>query len=90
MTTSASIHPYVRHAGKGQTSRSTARRGASLLPVSAWPSETAAVLLVGALGAAAIVISPVTPWTTGVAIFGLELFVPAVSVLGAWLVRNRS
>jgi len=58
--------------------------------VSAWPSETAAVLLVGALGAAAIVISPVTPWTTGVAIFGLELFVPAVTVLGAWFVRNRS
>jgi hypothetical protein len=58
--------------------------------VSEWPSATAAVLLVGALGAAALVISPATPWTTGVAIFGLELFVPAVSVLGAWLVRNRS
>ena len=66
------------------------RRSASLVLVSAWPSETAAVLLVGTLGAAAILISPVTPWTTGIAIFGLELFVPAVSVLVTWFVRNGS
>ncbi len=58
--------------------------------MSAWPSETAAVLLVGALGAAAILISPVAPWTMGTAIFGLELFVPAVSVLVTWFVRNGS
>ena len=58
--------------------------------MSVWPSETAAVLLVGALGAAAILISPVTPWTMGIAIFGLELFVPAVSVLVTWFVRNGS
>jgi hypothetical protein len=42
------------------------------------------------LGAAAILISPVTPWTMGIAIFGLELFVPAVSVLVTWFVRNGS
>jgi hypothetical protein len=54
-----------------------------------WPGETAAVLAVGGLGAAAIVISPATPWTMGVAVFGLELFVPAASVLGAWFVGNR-
>lgn len=54
-----------------------------------WPGEAAAVLTVGGLGAAAIVISPATPWTVGVAVFGLELFVPAVSVLAAWFVRNR-
>ena len=58
--------------------------------MSAWPSETAAVLLVGALGAAAFLISPVTPWTMGIAIFGLELFVPAASVLVTWFVRNGS
>ena len=58
--------------------------------MSAWPSETAAVLLVGALGAAAILISPVAPWTMGIAIFGLELFVSAVSVLVTWFVRNGS
>ena len=56
--------------------------------MSAWPGETAAVLLVGTLGAAAILISPLTPWMTGIAIFGLELFVPAVSVLVTWFVRN--
>jgi hypothetical protein len=54
-----------------------------------WPGGTAAVLAVGGLGAAAIVISPATPWTMGVAVFGLELFVPAASVLGAWFVGNR-
>ena len=54
-----------------------------------WPGETAAVLAVGGLGAAAIVISPATPWTMGVAVFGLELFVPAASVLGAWFVGNQ-
>jgi len=52
--------------------------------------ETAAVLLIGTLGAAAILISPVTPWTIGTAIFGLEPFVPAVSVLVTWFVRNGS
>ena len=56
--------------------------------MSAWPGETAAVLLVGTLGGAAILISPLTPWMTGIAIFGLELFVPAVSVLVTWFVRN--
>lgn len=54
-----------------------------------WPDATATVLVVGGLGAAAIMISPATPWTVGVAVFGAELFIPAVSVLGAWLVRNR-
>ena len=58
--------------------------------MSEWPSETAAVLLVGALGAAAILVSPFTPWTTAIVIFGLELFVPAVSVLVTWFVRNGS
>jgi len=54
-----------------------------------WPDETAAVLAVGGLGAAAVMISPATPWTVGVAVFGAELFVPAVSVLAAWFVQNR-
>jgi hypothetical protein len=54
-----------------------------------WPDETSTVVGVGGLGAAAILVSPATPWTLGVAVFGFELFVPAVSVLGAWFVRNR-
>ena len=54
-----------------------------------WPGETSTVVAVGGLGATALAISPATPWAMGVAVFGLELLVPAVSVLGAWFVRNR-
>jgi hypothetical protein len=54
-----------------------------------WPEQTSTVVGVGGLGAATILLSPATPWTLGVAVFGLELFVPAVSVLAAWFVRNR-
>jgi hypothetical protein len=57
--------------------------------VSEWPAATAAVFAVGGLGAAAIMVSPATPWTVGVTVFGAELFVPAVSVLATWFVRNR-
>jgi hypothetical protein len=53
-----------------------------------WPRETAAVFTVGVLGAAAILISPITPCVLGVAVFGLELFVPAVFVLLVWFLRN--
>jgi hypothetical protein len=47
------------------------------------------VFAVGGLGATAIMISPATPWTLGVMIFGLELLGPAVAVLLIWLLRNR-
>ena len=51
-----------------------------------WPRQTDAVFAVGGLGAAAIMISAAMPWTLGVMIFGLELFVPAVAVplYGFW------
>ena len=53
-----------------------------------WPKDAAVVFAVGVLGASAIMISPITPWMLGVAVFGLELFVPAVAVLLVWFLRN--
>jgi hypothetical protein len=46
-----------------------------------WRRQTDAVFAVGGLDAAAIMISPATPWTLGITISGLELLVPAVAVL---------
>jgi hypothetical protein len=57
--------------------------------VSEWPTATRGVVAVGALGAAAVMISPLTPWADGVIIFGLELFVPAVTVLLLWSSKHR-
>jgi hypothetical protein len=53
-----------------------------------WPRDTAAVITVGVLGVTAILISPITPWVLGVAVFGLELFAPAVFVLLVWFLQN--
>ena len=57
--------------------------------MSEWPTATRGVIAVGALGAAAVMISPITPWMDGLILFGLELFAPAVAVLLLWLVRNQ-
>ena len=54
-----------------------------------WPRQTDAVFAVGGLGAAAIMISPATPWTLGITISGPELLVPAVAVLPIWFLRKR-
>ena len=35
-----------------------------------------------------VVISPITPWTTAVAVVGLALVVPGVAFLIWWLLRN--
>ena len=56
---------------------------------SGWPRQADAVFTVGGFDAA-IMISLTTPWTLGVMVFGLELFVPAASVLVTWFVRNGS
>jgi hypothetical protein len=53
-----------------------------------WSKGTAGVFAVGVLGATAVMISPITPWMLGVAVLGLELFVPAVAVLLVWFLRN--
>jgi membrane-bound ClpP family serine protease len=45
-------------------------------------------LVVALLGATVVMISPITPWTTAVAVLGLALVVPGVAVLTWWLLRN--
>lgn len=47
-----------------------------------------AAMLVALLGAGAVMISPLTPWTTLLAVGGLVLFLPAAVVLIVWLLRN--
>jgi hypothetical protein len=44
--------------------------------------------IVTLLGATAIMISPVTPWTLGLALAGLLLVVPGGTVLVVWLFRH--
>jgi hypothetical protein len=41
------------------------------------------------LGAIAILISPITPWTMTVVIFGLALLLPAAAVMIPWLLRRK-
>ena len=45
-------------------------------------------LIVTLVGAATIMISPITPWTTVVALHGLALVVSGVAVLIWWLIHN--
>jgi hypothetical protein len=49
---------------------------------------TAAGIVVGALGAAAIMVSPITPWPLDVAVLGLALFVSDMAVLLVWFLSN--
>ena len=51
--------------------------------------RTPTVAFVVALaGAATVMLSPMTPWPTAVALPGLALVVPAVTVLIWWVMRN--
>ena len=45
-------------------------------------------LVVALLGATVVMISPITPWTTAMAVLGLALVVLGVVVLTWWLLRN--
>ena len=45
-------------------------------------------LVAALLGATVVMISPITPWTTAVAVLGLALVVPGVTVLIWWFLRN--
>ena len=47
-----------------------------------------AALVVALLGAAAIMISPITPWTTVLAVGGIVLLLPSAAVLVVWLLRH--
>jgi hypothetical protein len=47
-------------------------------------------LIVTLLGAAAVMVSPITPWPAAVALCGAALVVAGVAVLLWWLLRNWS
>jgi hypothetical protein len=44
-------------------------------------------MLVALLGAGAIMISPITPWTMVLTVGGIALLVPSAAVLVVWLLR---
>jgi hypothetical protein len=45
-------------------------------------------MTVALLGAAAVMISPITSWTVVLAIFGIALFLPSAAIAVVWLLRN--
>jgi hypothetical protein len=47
-----------------------------------------AALAVALLGAATIMISPITPWTTALAVGGIILLLPSATVLAVWILRH--
>jgi hypothetical protein len=47
-----------------------------------------AALVVALLGAATIMISPITPWTTALALGGIILLLPSATVLAVWILRH--
>ena len=47
-----------------------------------------AAMVVALLGAAAIMISPITSWTMVLAVVGIVLLLPSGAVLVVWLLRN--
>jgi hypothetical protein len=47
-----------------------------------------AALLGAPLGASAIMISPITPWTTALVVIGIVLLVPSATVLVVRLLRS--
>jgi hypothetical protein len=47
-----------------------------------------AALVVALLGAATIMISPITPWTTVLAVGGIVLLLPSATVLVLWILRH--
>jgi hypothetical protein len=47
-----------------------------------------AAMVVALLGAAAIMISPITPWTMVLAVVGIGLLLPSGTVLVVWLLRH--
>ncbi len=47
-----------------------------------------AAMVVALLGAAAIMVSPITPWATVLAVGGIVLLLPSAAVLVVWLLRH--
>jgi hypothetical protein len=45
-------------------------------------------MVVAPLGAAAIMVSPITPWATVLVVGGIVLLLPSAAVLVVWLLRR--
>jgi uncharacterized membrane protein len=64
------------------------RRTRNVVPRESPRALPLAALVVGLLGAAAIMISPITSWTTVLAVGGIVLLVPSAAVLAVGILRN--
>ena len=58
------------------------------MPAGPGHARPLAAMVVALLGAAAIMVSPVTPWATVLAVGGILLLLPSVAVLVVWLLRR--
>jgi hypothetical protein len=58
------------------------------MPMGAQRATPRVAFVVAVLGAAAIMISPVTPWTLLLAVAGLVLLMPAAIVLIVWIIQH--
>ena len=58
------------------------------MPAGSQRATPLAAFVVAVLGAAAIMISPVTPWTLFLAVSGLVLLMPAAIVLIVWILQH--
>ena len=66
--------------GRGRTRNAVPAGPGRALPLAA--------LVVALLGAATIMISPITPWTTALALGGIILLLPSATVLAVWILRH--
>jgi hypothetical protein len=58
------------------------------VPARSGRASPAPSIAVSGLGAAAITISPITPWTMVLALWGMALLVPGAVILIVWLLRH--
>ena len=58
------------------------------MPMGARRATPLVAFVVAVLGATAIMISPVTPWTLFLAVSGLVLLMPAAIVLIVWSIQH--
>ena len=63
-------------------------RTGNAVPVGPGRALPLAALVVALLGAATIMISPITPWTTVLAVGGIVLLLASATVLAVWILRH--
>ena len=58
------------------------------MPAGPGHAPVLAAMVVAPLGAAAIMVSPITPWATVLVVGGIVLLLPSAAVLVVWLLRR--